>query len=94
MSITVIDLSIPRESVVFRSLLPVQAEVLQELLDRCDGLMARGFQELNGYIGRQSVLSIGGSWAESNWFIASSFGWKFEGEWIFTTDHGIERRSI
>lgn len=92
MSITVIDLSIHRDAVLCDSLLPVQADVLLELLDRCDDLMAKGFQQLNGYIERDHVLSIGGTWTQSNQFVASSFGWKFEGEWIYTTDHGIERR--
>ncbi|XZE35375.1 hypothetical protein SH501x_000865 [Pirellulaceae bacterium SH501] len=93
MIVSVIKLSLGRDLIDVTNLLAVQADVLNELLDQCDDLIGRGFQEINGYRDRTAVLSIGGSWRGDS-FIVSSFGWRCDGEWIYSTDHGIERKRV
>lgn len=39
-----------------------------------NSFMSKGFQEVNGYIGRQAVISMGGHWLDNDKFEITSYG--------------------
>jgi len=61
-------------------------EEIQKEIEDSDSITSHGFQELNGYNGRQVVWSAGGPWTgkdEKDKFVITSYGsnkWQWDGK--------------
>jgi len=75
-NITIISFNKSPEDVANLNDLPAEA---RRVFDQAERLQVRGFQELNGYIGRQCIFSCGGRW-DNNKFHITSMG---NGEQLF-----------
>lgn len=90
MSITIIDFNKKVSDITGLSSLPIE---IQKEIKGVERLSSRGFQELNGYNGRQCVWSAGGYWNNDS-FHVTSFGsktYQWDGKCLRTTSYIIRR---
>lgn len=81
--ITTINNKVEIKNIDFKHL-PKQ---VKELIKKADIIRSSGWQEIIGYIGRQAIWAMGGSWDKDNFklgevpiFIPDNFGGKYDGK--------------
>jgi len=86
-STTIIDLSKSVKNINNLNSLPRE---IKQVVNSADDMMSHGFQELNGYKGRQVIFSAGGHWISKTLFEIESIGTK---DYVWSKSKGLRKKS-